>query len=622
MIDYWVGDSETFPNCFLVCFEHECGIRASYEISDRVNQSKELMEFFNHLRRTNSTVVTFNGLGFDYPLWHAFIKANGKVTAKQMYDRAIAIIQSQDTDRFANMIYANDRYIRQFDLFRMKHYNNRARTTSLKALEFVLQLDRISDLPFPVGTMLNSEQMDILIDYCFHDVHATHVFFDKCKDELKLREDLIPTLGDDVINADDTKIGVMIFQKALEQAGVQCYEYGPFGRQMRQTPRAQIYLDECVPDFIRFDHPEFNRILDWLKHQTITETKGAFEIVAHVAGVDFVYGTGGIHASVENQTFVANDEWMIYDIDVAGLYPSIAITRGYYPEHLGPVFTKIYKESIVDERAKHKKGTPLNAAYKLAGNGAYGKSNDKYSIFFDPRFTMQITISGQMMISMLVDQIVHFLRDSVKIIQTNTDGITVYLRRDAKETFTTVCKQWEQLTGLVLEDAEYKKMVIRDVNSYLAQTTSGKVKMKGAYDHEKMTGGVRDWHKDHSFLVIPKVAEQVLIHGKPIRETLESWSDKMDFMGRIKVTKGSKLVLHRDGVDYDLERTQRYYVSTEGGQLFKIMPPLAKNPGVWRRIGVESGWSVCPCNDVKTAIFPINFNFYVSEVEKLCLPVI
>lgn len=49
------------------------------------------------------------------------------------------------------------------------------------------------------------------------------------------------------------------------------------------------------------------------------------------------------------------------------------------------------------------------------------------------------------------------------------------------------------------------------------------------------------------------------------------------------------------------------------------MPPLAKKPGVWRRIGVESGWTVCPCNHVRDAVLPINFTYYVNEVEKLVL---
>ena len=614
----WVFDLETFPNVFTFAAEHaDSPLTVMYEISDWRNDSKEIIEFCHWLKSQNGTLCGFNNLGFDYPILHMLLKM-GNGTAQVLYDKAMSIIHAQDTDKFANMIYPSYRVVKQLDLYRLKHYNNKSRTTSLKALEFAMRMDNICDLPFSVGSILNQEQAEILKTYNQHDVKATKKFYHLCKDEIKLREDLIPTLGEDVINADDTKIGAMIFQKALEEAGVELYEYGPFGRQMRQTPRAIIHLCECIPDFIHFNNTEFQRIKEWFAAQSITETKGSIkDVIARVGGIDYVFGTGGMHASVENEYFVANDEWMIYDIDVAGLYPSIAITRGYYPEHLGPIFTKIYKEKVVDIRATYIKGTPLNAAYKLAGNGAYGKSNDKYSIFFDPRFTMQITVSGQMMICMLVEELLHV--DGLRVIQCNTDGITMWLRRTNIDKVKSACKGWEELTGLVLEDVEYQKMIVADVNSYLAQKLDGKTKLKGRYDWVKETGGVKDWHKDSSFLVIPKVAEQVLLHGAPIRETLEAWPDKMDFMGRVKVPRGSKLVIHDDGVDRDLENTQRYYVSTEGGQLFKIMPPLAKKPGVWRRIGVESGWTVRPCNDIRQAVLPVNYEYYIAEVEKLVL---
>ncbi len=143
----------------------------------------------------------------------------------------------------------------------------------------------------------------------------------------------------------------------------------------------------------------------------------------------------------------------------------------------------------------------------------------------------------------------------------------------------------------------------------------GQVKRKGAFEYDL------DWHQNGSMLVIPKVAEQVLIHGAPIRETVMNWPDKYDFFGRVKVPRNSRLVGVADGVDTPLENTQRYYVSEGGVSLVKIMPPLAKKPDVWRRIGVESGWTVCPCNDVRDAVLPINYEFYIQEIEKLTLGV-
>jgi hypothetical protein len=51
------------------------------------------------------------------------------------------------------------------------------------------------------------------------------------------------------------------------------------------------------------------------------------------------------------------------------------------------------------------------------------------------------------------------------------------------------------------------------------------------------------------------------------------------------------------------------------------MPPLAKNPGVFRRIAVQAGWRVKVCNNIEQAILPIDYDWYVQEVEKLTLGV-
>lgn len=136
-----------------------------------------------------------------------------------------------------------------------------------------------------------------------------------------------------------------------------------------------------------------------------------------------------------------------------------------------------------------------------------------------------------------------------------------------------------------------------------------KVKRKGAYEYDL------EWHQNASALVIAKVAEQVLVYGKPIRETVVNWPDRMDFMLRVKVPRSSQLWWG----DTQVQNTCRYYVSTGGKALTKVMPPLAKNPEKWRSIGVESGWTVCVCNDLRDAMLPINYEYYINETEKLCL---
>jgi hypothetical protein len=91
----------------------------------------------------------------------------------------------------------------------------------------------------------------------------------------------------------------------------------------------------------------------------------------------------------------------------------------------------------------------------------------------------------------------------------------------------------------------------------------------------------------------------------------------MDFMSRVKVPRSSRLVGDKDGISHELPNLCRYYVAKNGYKLNKIMPPLAKKPGVFRQIGVESGRTVCVCNNLKDATMPIDYDYYVKEVEKL-----
>jgi len=604
-MDY-IYDIEAFPNCFLMNVE-EVGSRErqEFEISPWRNELLYLHRFIMKLVSNNSRMVGFNNVAFDYPILHAIL-TGGLTDPHHIYEKAQAIIDCED--RFTHTIWPNDRLVPQIDLLKIHHFDNKARMTSLKALEFNMRLDNISDLPFEPGTTLTPEQIDTLRYYCWNDIEATHRFYDVSLEQIRFREQLGAKYGKDFLNFSDVKIGKEIFQIALKDQGAELFDRnGP-----KQTLRTSINLGDCVPPYIAFNSPGFEQVRQHFLNTTITQTKGAFKFVAVVDGLDYHFGTGGIHASVENSHYVADDEHIILDVDVTSLYPSLAIENGYYPEHLGPKFVDVYR-ALREQRVSYPKGTPENAMLKLALNGVYGASSDPFSVFYDPLFTMKITIAGQLCIAMLAEQ----LATVGKIIQCNTDGITLFVPKVMRGIAEDICRVWEKHTRLSLEHVEYARMWIADVNSYLAEKPNGEVKRKGRYDY------ALDWHKDHSALVVPKVAEKVLTEGVPILDTLENWSDRDDFMLRAKVNRGSRLVLEHEGQEMPLERTQRYYIAKEGGQLVKIMPPLARAPGAPRRIAVQSGWKVVPCNSrLPAEMSPrIDYRWYQQEVEKLVMEV-
>ena len=619
-------DIETYPNVFTMAVEH-CWMpfKWAFEISPWRNDSREIVAFFRWVAASKGRMVGFNSLNFDYPTTHYLLNA-GELSAGQLYSKAMAIIQSNDDEeagRFYHMVKPSDRHVQQIDLFKVHHFDNRARSTSLKALEFAMRSDHVEDMPIPVGTVITQDQLPVLKSYNAHDVSETKKFYHYSLEAIKFREELLAKHpGKDWLNFSDVKIGVEFFMERLEAAGVQCYTFGPEGRKPRQTRRASIALREAILPWIRFENPEFHRVHQWLLQQVITETKGVFEgVTASVGGIEFVFGLGGIHASVENEVIRCDPDTDIVDIDVEGYYPSTAIAQGFKPAHFPAVFSEIYA-GLKEERAKYPKGTSINKALKLAGNGAYGNSNNQFSPLLDPMMTMQTTLNGQLLLCLLVEQLIKIT--GLRVVQANTDGITVKCPKAHRAHMAAVITWWEGITKLKMEFAEYDVMCIRDVNNYIARYTNGKVKRIGAYEwkHEKDGGRLR-WDQNHSALVVPKVAEKVLLEGAPIRETVEQWPDLYDFLLRVKVPRTSRLVCvggnGAAGVQEPLPNTTRYHIAKQGVRLFKIMPPLAKNPGVYRTIGVESGWNVRVCNDIKDADRAlIDSDYYVREVEKLC----
>jgi hypothetical protein len=641
-------------------------IQSTWEISQYRDDRQQLIEWFNYCQRYQIGMVGFNNVGYDYPMCH-FIYTNPNCTVQQIYEKNNQIISG---DRFANTIWPRDRFAPQIDLFKIHHFDNMAKTTTLKALQVNMRSPTVVESRIPFGVPVQAQDVDgEVLPYNRHDIKETKRFAHYSLKAIEFRLGLIDQFGIDVLNFNDTKIG----EKMLEQrlGDDVCYDRSSGRKQMRQTPRSRIALNDIIFPYVQFTNPEFQRVLDFMKAQTLTpedledpeapiKTKGVFTgLTARVGGLDFVYGTGGCHASVERQKFAAGQGWIIRDIDVEGLYPNIAIKNKLAPEHLGEHFTSKYAE-IPDERKLYKKGTYMNAALKLAANGAWGKSNSKYSVFFDPKYAMTIPINGQLMISMLAEWLLTV--PTLSLIQANTDGITYMIREEHEPQAVQICKQWEAYTCLKLEDANYSRMWIRDVNNYVAEDTKGKLKQKGAYWHPDPMNYADSisqssppcWYKDLGNIVSIRAAIAAMVHGVDPATFIRAHTDPFDFMNRIKVDRSSRLML--GGVQ--IQSTTRYYVAREGSAMVKVSPPPVgavlgdykrrnglkdidyqriaatvpagthderihtKNKSRYelRETAVEAGWLVAECNDARSFRFDnLNYQWYLAEAQKLII---
>lgn len=456
--DHWIYDIETYPNFFCVAFENtQTGLKMFYEISTRINQLNNLLLFLKYCQIEKHTFIGFNSLSFDYPVIHYIIVNHNRTTLDDIYEKAQSIINTPWSLRFSTIV--KQPLIRQIDLQKIHHFDNTAKMTGLKTLEINMGMDSVEELPITPGTMLSNEQMNSLGKYNFHDTDATNWLFNSTLDQIELREVLSKQYKVDMTNYPDSKIGSAIFTDAFKKRGLPI---------KGATPRSSINFNDCILPFIQFERTEFTRILHYLKSQTVTETKGVFkDLIASVEGVDYVFGSGGIHGSVDHKSFFADDQYDAILSDVVSYYPNLAIKNTFYPEHLGPGFCEIYDE-LFKKRKSYHKGSPENAALKLALNSAYGNSNSEYSNLYDPQFTMKITLNGQLLLAMLIEQLIKI--PSLEMIFANTDGVMYRVARTERDIAMEICGWWESITKLELEHEYYKKAFVSDVNNYILES--------------------------------------------------------------------------------------------------------------------------------------------------------
>lgn len=224
---------------------------------------------------------------------------------------------------------------------------------------------------------------------------------------------------------------------------------------------------------------------------------------------------------------------------------------------------------------------------------------------------MRTTIGGQIFLSMWAEKLVKAI-PKIKFLQWNTDGITYLLPRKDLPKAKAVGQEMTDITGLYIEDNMYNLMVIRDVNNYLSQYESGDVKLKGCFEIDK------EFHKDPSMRIVPIALKEWFINKTPIEETIRNHEDIFDFCMRLKTNSLSTPYLKylnddKILVDKKLDRTTRYYISNNGGILYKDF-------GGGRISNVNIGYTATLFNTYQEkdiSEYNINYKFYINEANKI-----
>lgn len=628
MKEPYVYDIEQLLNCHTNTFKNVyTGEVRQFVIHYLRNDFKE---YLNFLKNDVKILIGFNNLEYDYPLLHYILKnekyleiLDANSINEKLYSESQRIISVKDNNEFITIKF-QDEIIHQVDLYKIFHYNNKAKLTSLKALEVHMRFHTVQEMPIHHTCWISSlDQINEILSYNLNDVEATYLFYQisrgntehsvyKGKDKLQLRFDIRNQYKIECLNYNDVKLGVeIVLNEYCNETGNNIYDI----KKLR-TYRKNIIVKDIISPKIQFKTKEFNKLLNWFQGLVINPNESDEKISNNViiAGCKFMYGLGGMHQS-QSGIFESSNSLIIKDLDVASLYPSTIINMGIHPAHLGLEFNEVYSK-IRDKRihAKRNDQSAVNEALKLSLNGAYGKFNSNDSFLYDPLSTFKTTINCQLFLSMLLEELILNIPQLV-VIQSNTDGITLQFDKKYLVKLEEIKSKWEQFTNYELEEVTYTKMIVRDVSNYISLYDNGKIKHKGCFEIDK------ELHKDNSFRIVPIALENYYIKNIPIEETIKNHQDILDFCGRIKIDSRFELEFH--SIKYDetnqpyksieaLQKVTRYLVTKNGGTIYK-----KNKEGKLTGINVGYTMNIYNIHNKTVKDFNIDYSFYIRECNKI-----
>lgn len=534
-------DIECYPNFFCASFRSATTGRAI--IINNEEDEEQLDEYDRNKLRwilENFTTVGFNSLNYDLPITTLAIA--GKRT--ELLKAASDLIVTQNfsaRDVLRQYRVKPLQSIDHIDLIEVAPL-----FASLKIYGGRLHTPRMQDLPFPPDRVLNDAQKACVLWYNANsDLTSTGFLHESLKAEIDLRTQMSNEYGIDLRSKSDAQIAEAVIGHELRKL---------LGKKI---DRPQIdpgtSFKYQVPSFIRYSTPLMKWALDVVANARFVVTdygnaampKEIKDLCITIANSTYRMGIGGLHSSEKTCAHVADEEYEIIDKDVTSYYPSIILNLGLFPDHLGPSFLQVYRNIVSRRVAAKRAGDKVTAnSLKITINGSFGKLGNAYSIFYSPHLLIQVTVTGQLSLLMLIERLE---LAGISVVSANTDGIVIKCKRSMRAQMDAIVKGWEQDTGFETEETLYSAIYSRDVNNYIAIKPDGTTKNKGAYANPWRNGSLSAecLHKNPTATICIDAVEQFLTKGTPIMTTVESCTDIRKFVHVRNVKGGAVKVWSR-----------------------------------------------------------------------------
>lgn len=531
----------------------------------------------------NFTLIGYNSLDYDIPMLKAALK-QGTTNAqlKQINDAIInRRLRYWQTEREFNLPKID--WLDHIDLIEPAPSVN----VSLKLYGGRLGSKRIQDLPFdPDDRMFDGTEgkREETIRYCENDLDTTIDLYKHIEPQLDLRAAMSDQYKVDVRSKSDAQIAEAVIRSELERVR-------GYGGEKPEYP-LDYSFNYDAPDFLEYQTERMREVFGIVRNATFKLKKkrvkedddaaddpsdGSGGVKIKVSGIEmpseikglrirmgestYKMGIGGLHSMEKRSCHLADDDYVYVDADVGAFYPAIKLVCNLYPEHLGHDYIDIYR-SIRERRmaAKKAKDKVTDMTLKIVLNGAFGKLGSKYSFLYSPKLMLQVTLTGQLVLLMLIEQ----LEDGgFSVVSANTDGIVTRVHRTRVDDYKLIIRDWEKRTGFEMEFAIYSALYSASVNSYLAikpkfddepdlhrelfphmdddalrKEFKGGVKQKGLYAFVGSKGSPAEKNPKNYVCIDAVIA--YLTKATPIEETIEWCPDVRRFLSVQRVRGGAE----------------------------------------------------------------------------------
>ena len=597
----WVFDIESYPNYFCASFAHvDSGKVVYFEDSPvaRIDVAKLRYMLWNFC------TIGFYSRKYDLPVTAVALEG---LPASSMHEASLRLIRDnvQPGDMLREINCSMPDKINHIDLFDVAPLEG-----SLKLYAARLHSKRLQELPYNPETELTQAQAaDVLAYNITGDLPATIDLYKELCPQIDLRETLGAQYGQDLRSLSDAQIAEAVICSELEKLN---------GRKPRKPkPLTGLQFFYEVPHFVRFQTPAMQAALDAVRASPFTvdefgvprpggplggdhgvsRQRGGLSVA--MGGCLYQLGTGGLHSTEECAAHFADEDTLLIDRDVASYYPRIILNQGLYPRHLGPAFLEVYNALVERRLAAKKAGAKVMAdSLKITINGSFGKLGDPYSTIYSPQLMVQVTLSGQLCLLMLIEMAE---LAGIPVISANTDGVVFKCPKSKYEDLLSVVAEWERVTSFETEETQYSMLLSRDVNNYYAVKTDGKIKTKGVYSE---VGSALNsvLSKNPEALIVSDAVQAFVLHRTPIEQTIQSCKDVRRFVA-VKRCKGGA---EKDGV-YLGKVVRWYYAKGCPGPIRSVISGNA--------VGKTEG--ARPAMDLPATLPPdIDYDWYVNAANQ------